>query len=102
MEPLITIYGDANNHQIEFTGQTKALVKTNTKTINLPLLITKVTTTPLMGFDCMKRLGVHLNADNSETQIHNVKLDDTKRNTFQLKKNSSIYSTITKRIKKYQ
>ena len=32
----------------------------------------------------MKRLGIHLNADNSEIQILNVKLDDTERKTAQL------------------
>ena len=32
-----------------------------------------------MGLDWMKRLGIHLNAENSEIQIHNVKLDDTER-----------------------
>ena len=33
----------------------------------------------------MKRLGIHLNAANSEIQINNVKLDDTESKTAQLK-----------------
>ena len=44
VEPLITTYRDLNNHEIEFIGQTEALVKTNNKAIKLPLLITKETT----------------------------------------------------------
>ena len=38
-----------------------------------------------MGLDWIKRLRIHLNAVNSEIQIHNVKMDDTERKTVQLK-----------------
>ena len=48
-EPLNTTYRDVNNNQIEFTGQTKTLLKTNNKTVKLSLLITKRTPSPLMG-----------------------------------------------------
>ena len=51
VEPVITTYRDVNNHQVEFTAQTKAMVETNNKTIDLQLLITKATTSPLMGLD---------------------------------------------------
>ena len=74
-----------NNHQIEFTGQTKAMVKINNKTIDLQLLITKATTSPLMGLDWVQRLGIHLNADNIVLQRHNIQLDDTGRKIAQLK-----------------
>ena len=79
MEPLITTYRDVNNHQIEFIGQTEALVKTNNKTIKLTILITKETTSPFMGLDWKKRLGIHLNTVNSEIKKHNVELDDIKK-----------------------
>ena len=85
MEPLITTYRDVNIHQIEIIGQTEASVKTNNKTMKLPLLITKETTSPLMGLDWMERLGIHINTINSEIQIHNVKMDDTERKTAQQK-----------------
>ena len=61
-----------------FTEQTKATVKTNNKTIELPLLITIATTSPLKGLDWMQRLGIHLNANNSELQIHNINLETKK------------------------
>ena len=52
-------------------------MKTNNKMIDLPKLITKATTSPLMGLDWMQRLGVQLNTDNSEIQIHNKEMDYT-------------------------
>ena len=33
----------------------------------------------------MQQLGIHLNADNSEIQVHNIQLDDTGRKIVQLK-----------------
>ena len=61
------------------------MVETNNKTIKLPLLITIATASPLMRLGWMKRLGIHLNADNSEIKTHDVKLDDTGKKTDQLK-----------------
>ena len=49
-------YRDVNDNKIEFIGQTNATVKTNTTTLQLPLLITKANITPLMGLDWVKRL----------------------------------------------
>ena len=54
LEPLKTIYKDLNNRKINFTGQTKATVKTNKETIEVQLLITKTQTAPLMGPDWMQ------------------------------------------------
>ena len=34
--------------------------------------ITRKTTTPLMGLNCIQRLGIHLNTNNSKIQIHNI------------------------------
>ena len=56
MEQLISTYRDVNNQNIEFIGQAQATGKTNNETIKLTLLITKATTTPLMGLDWMQRL----------------------------------------------
>ena len=53
VEPLITTYKDVNNQKIEIVGQTKTIVKTNKETLNLPLLITRITITPLTGLDWM-------------------------------------------------
>ena len=51
IEPLKATYKDVSNQKINFVGQTKATVKTNKKTIELQLLITKIQTAPLMGLD---------------------------------------------------
>ena len=82
IKPLKTTYKDVNNQRIEFTGQRNALVKTNKETIELPLLITKAKTSPLMGLDWMQRLKINLSSNNEAIQIHNIKLDnmDKKKN----------------------
>ena len=51
VKELKTNYKDVNDNKIDFLGQTKALVKTNSTTLQLPLLITKTNITPLMGLD---------------------------------------------------
>ena len=56
IEPLKTTYMDVNYQKNNFIGQTKATVKTNQELIELPLLITKAQTAPLMGLDWMQRL----------------------------------------------
>ena len=76
IKPLKTTYKDVNNQRIEFTGQTNALVKTNKETIELPLLITKAKTSPLMGLDWMQRFKINLSSNNEAIQIHNIKLDN--------------------------
>ena len=84
IEPLKTTYQDVNNQKISFTGQTKAMVKTNKETKELPLLITKAQTAPLMGLDWMQRLKINLNSNNDAIQIHNINLDNTERKIIKL------------------
>ena len=85
IEPLKTTYKDVNNQKISFTGQTKAIVKTNKETMELPLLITKAQTAPLMGLDWMQRLKINLNSNNDAAiQIHNMNLDNTERKIIKL------------------
>ena len=76
IKPLKTTFKDVNNEKIEFTGQTNALVKTNKETIELPVLITKAKTSPLMGLDWMQRLKIYLSSNNEAVRIHNIKLDN--------------------------
>ena len=74
LEPLKTTYKDVNNQKIDFVSQTKATVKTNKETIELPLLIAKAQTetAPLMGMDWMQRLKLNLISNNDAIQIHNM------------------------------
>ena len=84
IKPLKTTYKDVNNQRIEFTGQTNALVITNKETIELPLLITKAKSSPLMGLDWMQRLKINLSSNNEAIQIHNLKLDNTDKKIIKL------------------
>ena len=84
IKPLKTTYKDVNHQRIEFTGQTNALVKTNKETIELPLLITKAKTSPLMGLDWMQRLTINLSSNNETIQIHNIKLDNMDKKIIKL------------------
>ena len=85
MEELKTNYKDVNDNKIDFLGQTKALVKTNSTTLQLPLLITKANYTPLMGLDWMKRLGKTLNTTTDDIKKHNIKMDETEKKILKLK-----------------
>ena len=85
VEELKTNYKDVNDNKIDFLGQTKALVKTNSKTLQLPLLITKTNITPLMGLDWMKRLGITVNTTTDDIKIHNIKMDETEKKILKLK-----------------
>ena len=85
MEELKTNYKDVNDNKIDFLGQTKALVKTNSTTLQLPLLITKTNITPLMGLDWMKRLGILVNTTTDDIKIHNIKMDETEKKILKLK-----------------
>ena len=52
-----------------FAGQTEATVKTIKETIELPLLITKTQTAPLMGLDWMQqRLKINFRSNNDAIQ----------------------------------
>ena len=84
IEPLKTTYKDVNNQKFSFTGQTKAMVKTNKETMELPLLITKAQTAPLMGLDWMQQLKINLNSNNDAIQIHNINLDNKERKIIKL------------------
>ena len=86
MEDFKTNYKDVNDNKIDFLGQTKALVKTNNTTLQLPLQITKANFTPLMGLDWMKRLGITLNTTTDDIKIHNIKIDETEKKIFKLKR----------------
>ena len=79
VEELKTNYKDVNDNKIDFLGQTKARVKTNSTTLKLPLLITKANITPLMGLDWMKRLGIPLNTTTDDITIHNIEMDETEK-----------------------
>ena len=86
VEELKANYKDVNDNKIVFLGQTKALVKTNSTTLQLPLLITKANITPLMGLDWMKRLlGRALNTTTDDIKIHNIKMDETGKKILKLK-----------------
>ena len=85
VEQLKTNYKDVNDNKIDFLGQTKALVKTNSTTLQLPLLITKANITPLMGLDWMKRLRITLNTTTDDIKIHNIKMDETEKKMLKLK-----------------
>ena len=84
IELLKTTYKDVNNKKIEFTGQTNAMVKTNKETIELPLLITKAKTSPLMGLDWMQRLKPNLSSNNEAIQIDKIKLDNMDKKIIKL------------------
>ena len=84
LKPLKTTYKDVNNQRIEFTGQTNALVKTNEETFELPLLIRKAKTSPLMGLDWMQRLKINLSSNNEAIQIRNIKLDNKDKKIIKL------------------
>ena len=49
------------------------------------MLITRKTTTLLMGLDWMQRLGIHLNTNNSEIEIHNLQPGGFKEKIADLK-----------------
>ena len=84
IKPLKTTYKNVNNQRIEFTGRMNALVKTNKETIELPLLITKAKTSPLMGLDWMQQLKINLSSNNEAIQIHIIKLDNMDKKRIKL------------------
>ena len=97
--PLKITYKDVNNQKIDFTGQTKAMVKTNKETMELPLLSTKARTAPLMGLDWMQRLKINLSSNNDSIQIHNMKLDNTERKIIKLQNDFKDFFYNNKEIK---
>ena len=62
VEKMNTDYKDVNDNKIEFVEQTNATVKTNTTSLQLPLLIKKANITPLMGLDRVKPLKTTINS----------------------------------------
>ena len=97
-------YKDVNDNKIEFIGQTNATVKTNTTTLQLPLLSTKANITPLMGLDWMKRLKITINSNTEAIKIHNIRMNENDKRTLKLKNefkdlfynNTEIKDTIVK------
>ena len=78
-------YKDVNDNKIVFIGQANATVKTNTTTLQLPLLITKANITPLMGLDWMKRLKITINSNTEGIKIHNIRMDENDKRIVKLK-----------------
>ena len=76
-----TDYEDVNDN----VGQTNATVKANTTSLQLPLLITKASITPLMGLDWMKRLEITINSSNEAIKIHNIRMNENKKKILRLK-----------------
>ena len=103
VEKLNNDYKDVDD-KIEFIGQTNATVKTNTTTLQLPLLITKANITPLMGLDWMKRLKRTINSNTEAIKIHNIRMDKKYKRILKLKNefkdlfynNTEIKDTIVK------
>ena len=97
-------YKDVNDNKIEFIGRTNATVKTNSTTLQLPLLITKANITPLMGLDWMKRLKITINSNTEAIKIHNIRMDNNDKRILKLKNefkdlfynNTEIKDTIVK------
>ena len=85
VEKMNNDYKDVNDNKIEFIGQTNATVKTNTSTLQLPLLITKAKITPLMGLDWMKRLKITINSNTEAIKIHNIRMDENDKRILKLK-----------------
>ena len=58
--PLKNNYKDVNNNEIVFEGKTNAKVKLKEKRMELPLLITRKETNPLLGLDWMEKLNIKI------------------------------------------
>ena len=85
VEELKTNYKEVNDNKVDFMGQIKATVKSNSVTLQLPLLITKANITLLMGLDWMKRLGITLNTRTNNIKLHNIRMDETEKKILKLK-----------------
>ena len=85
VEKMNNDYKDVNDNKIEFIGQTNATVKTNTTTLQLPLLITKANITPLMGLDWMKRVKKTVKSNTEAIKIHNIRMDKNDKRILKLK-----------------
>ena len=85
VEKMNNDYKDVNDNKVEFIGQTNATVKTNTTTLQLPLLITKANITPLMGLDWRKRLKTTINSNTEVIEIHNIRMDENDKRILKLK-----------------
>ena len=59
----------------------------NKETLELPLLITKAETSPLMGLGWMQRLKVSQSLINDAKEIRNIKLDSTEKRIIKLQNN---------------
>ena len=105
VEKMNNDYKDVNDNKIEFIGQTNATVKTNTTTLQLPLLITKANITPLMGLDWMKRVKKTVKSNTEAIKIHNIRMDKNDKRILKLKNefndlfynNTEIKDTVVKR-----
>ena len=85
MEKKNNDYKGVNDNKIEFIGQTNATVKTNTTTLQLPLLIKKANITQLMGLDWIKRLKRTIKSNTEAIKIHNKRMDENDKRILKLK-----------------
>ena len=103
-EKMNTDYKIVNDNKIDFIGQTNVLVKTNTTSLQLPLLITNANITQLNGLDWKKRLKITINSSTEAMKIHNIRMDETKKKIRKMKRefhdlfynNTKINDTIVK------
>ena len=104
VEKMNNDFKDVNDNKIEFIGQTNATVKTNTTTLQLPLLKTKAKTTLFMGLDWIKRLKITINSNTEAIKTHNIRMDENDKRILKLKNefkdlfynNTEIKDTIVK------
>ena len=78
-------YKDVNYNKIESIGKTKATVKTNNTTFQLPPF-TKADGIPLMRLKWIKRFGVAVNATTENIKIRKLRMADTEKKIRKLKK----------------
>ena len=89
-----------NNQKIEFTGQTKAPVKTNTESPQLPLLVTKAITSLLMGLEWMQQLGILNSTNDSEIQTP-PSLGGNKKENYSVEERIPRPSVVRKKNRKH-
>ena len=96
LRPVKNQYKDVNDNDILFVGQTIAEVETEMGKLQLPLLVTKKSTNPLLGLDWMKKLDIKIEDPMKTKIIQNVKETDMEK---ELKQNLQNYSKQTKQSK---
>ena len=67
-----------------FRGPDESYGQNKKETIEVPLLITKAQTAPLMGLNWMQWLKMRLSANNDAIQIHNINLDNPEKRIIKI------------------